>query len=627
MEEKDFSETEYREVLDKKGFKFMFNKFVETLEKELNDYERKNPQWIEITFLQIIKGSIESLRSYIEDPGEEEINWESPFVELQYPVKMDWEDLSPYYFEITEKDIQDFDKTIELITEGFFNIKQAHILRELTNDIALLKKRDYYTVLLTEEVRKKVNRLAKSRREARIKKLSQKKFTFPLPGVVIDKKGKERKAKGTLIVQFNALIIDKKNKEAYYPILTGFEFKGYSPSLWTEEVKRDFWNTWLQSLKKVTPEEDLDLELQPLPEPRVKAITPKQDFVKAGLHLELQKFGKSPKVSQASLFDTSEKDTQKEIEKHKIEVVGIDNTQAQNQALFAIQKLLNKTNYKGNLPSTILDGENAFKMKGELPVFRFTQAQYLEAYGVKKYRSKRGKWEYSGEGRRQALQALADLRDKKNLIYYERKYRVKNKKGKSEERFDVIKTVRPLIKIAEGYEDLTRPERDTVISGKSSKKTDPKLKFIAIEPCPIFIDQLETFFVLKPANCYQEINLLFPRSSKYVYQFIDYLITQAGFRIQKKKKMTLKINYRELAYKLRMDSYIKNRKWRTIKKALHKCYKTAKELGYISEYKTIQGVTKELEEFTLNPEKFKRVEEIEREREQIETTISPKLPH
>jgi hypothetical protein len=171
----------------------------------------------------------------------------------------------------------------------------------------------------------------------------------------------------------------------------------------------------------------------------------------------------------------------------------------------------------------------------------------------------------------------------------------------------------------QGWEALTKQEDELLDSGQATQETDKKLKVIAIEPCPILVDQIDTYFVLKSASCYQEIKLLVPHASKYVYLFIDFLLSEVAKReIASKGKgnqnWVMERNYKTLDHNLRMDSWIKTRNWKLIRGRLKKCYETAKRLGYLLDYKTIQGATQELEKLTLNPEKFRKVKEIEAER-------------
>lgn len=337
-------------------------------------------------------------------------------------------------------------------------------------------------------------------------------------------------------------------------------------------------------------------------------------YVRTNLRAELLKSGVNAN-RQRDIFSILDDSVREEAKMYNIEIVGIENTQMQDRALFAIQKLLTDTNYKGNSPGQKLQKGNAFKIEGlVLPVLRVTAAQYLKAFGAKKYRTSRGKNEFSGREKKRAFQAMADLGNKKYLFYYERKYWKKNDKGKYEECYDLISTVQPLIIIKQGYEALTRQERDKVKSAKSAKENDIMPKYFEIVPCPILIDQIDTYFVLKPANCYQEIRLLFPYASKYVYRFIDYLFTQARFKSCKNAGWTIKINYLELARKLRMDGYIRTRQQKRIKETLKRCYRIAKKRNYLLVYKTVTGVTKEIEHLELNPEKFAEMKSIDKKR-------------
>ncbi len=98
--------------------------------------------------------------------------------------------------------------------------------------------------------------------------------------------------------------------------------------------------------------------------------------IKASLHTELRKFEEKPIPAQTSIFDILDSGTKEKAIEHKMEVIGIDNTHAQNQALFAIQKLLDKTNYQGNIPGSYERGENIFKFTGYLPMLKFTPDGY-----------------------------------------------------------------------------------------------------------------------------------------------------------------------------------------------------------------------------------------------------------
>lgn len=342
--------------------------------------------------------------------------------------------------------------------------------------------------------------------------------------------------------------------------------------------------------------------------------------VKASLHAEMQKFGPIPNPKQPDLFESLlSPGLQKEVKDYGIEVIGMDLTHAQNQALFAIQSLLSKTGYKGNVPGESVES-SGFKYKGNIPWLEFTPAEYLEAYGVKKHETKRGFKEFGVEARRTALRALIDLAKKQFLFVYKKTYWEEGTKGKREERIDRIETLDTILQIVRGWEALTKYEDRLLDTGKPNKTTDEKLKTVAIKPAPILIQDIDGYYLLKPANYLEQIKMLDPfrlKYSKYFLRFIDYLVTQAELKRRNKQPLVIKIGFKELGYKLRMDTYIKNRMWLRMRQSFNKCYRQAKELGYLLEYETTQGQTKELERLVLNPEKFDEVRRVEKEREKL----------
>ena len=324
------------------------------------------------------------------------------------------------------------------------------------------------------------------------------------------------------------------------------------------------------------------------------------------------------KKSFFDLLEPIDDETKNEIIKYQIDVIGIDNTQAQNQALFSIQKLLSEKDYKSTDNKKLSNEDNSFKFNGYLPAIKFTPNEYLEAYGVNKRKTSRGKEEYNANERVEAFKALTELSNKRYLFFYEKKYW---KDGK--EFYDVIKTVRPILNIVEGYESLSLEERDN-LKNKNDILSE-KLKFIVVEPCPLLVEQINSYFVLKPANCYQEIRLLVGKTIKYVPLFIDYLRTEVTKREISAKgneiNWSIEISSENLAYKLRMDKLIKEYKSKRIREYFLKCYEIAKELEYIKSYETIKKDDKEIEIFVLNPYKFRKVNQIDQELRKIEANL------
>lgn len=320
--------------------------------------------------------------------------------------------------------------------------------------------------------------------------------------------------------------------------------------------------------------------------------------VKASLHLESQKFGKQPGSAQRSLFDYLNGEQKELAREENIETTGIDLSMTQNRAVNAIQSLFTVTGYKGSGPEEIFDGRGPSKFKGSLPTLKVTPTQYLEAYGVKKQKTGRGKMEYRSNERKEAIKALEELASKSRLIWYTRKYLEETKRGAKEERSEVIKVITPLIQLGMRYQNLTEGEVEQVKQGGSRK-----LSHLLIKPFPIFVDQIDKYFILKGARYLEEIKQIAPRS-KILYRLVDFLLLQAELKRRHKDNYTVEINYIKLAHKLRMNAWINTRNWKQIRESLNSHYDHAKQLGYLNSYKIDEpGVYEEKDILFLNPDK------------------------
>lgn len=579
--------------------------------------------------LQIIYKSLYSIKHYL-DNGKDEINWNYPYAEIQIPVKID-NNSNINIFTIKENDLQNdivkITETSETLVNDYLNDKYLFALRMLSHDQINIIDHNKKFLLPTPFVStmKTISLFdKKTRNQKAIIKDLVKSETFQIN--ILEKEeiinDKVNIYTANFIIQFNSFNINKNFKKFYFSIYAGLDFQGYKPDEWSKEEKDFFWKTFFHKFNKLSNSQIMN-KIDGLPEFYLSPIDKKSNLIRVSLHTENLKFGKKPGSNKVNLIE--DEDNKEMMVEHKIEAVGIDNTSSQNQALFAIQKLLHETNYKGNLEESGNIDSPYFRFKGYLPAMKFTPAQYLEAYGVSKHETSRGKYEFSGEARKQAMDSLKEIAQKMHLLIYKKVSWVKNDKGKYEEKIDRIETITPLVRITQGWQNLSRSEDSMLDREESNISIDEKLKFIVLEPCPTLVDQIDNYFVLKPANCYQEIKLIEPHSSKYVYLFIDYLLAEIakrdiasrskGQKVNSKINWVIKQDYEALAYILRMNSYIKNKKVKDIKKTLDKCFTVAKKLSYVLDYKIIKDDNNnETYELILNPDKFKRVKEIEAER-------------
>lgn len=358
-----------------------------------------------------------------------------------------------------------------------------------------------------------------------------------------------------------------------------------------------------------------------------KGIEP-VEIVKAGLHLEKQKIGKIPRGKQLTFADLPIK-VNEVAKTYGVETIGLELTSTQNTALFAIQRMLKETNYRGNLKGRwYYPDTSSAPIESRLYVVthEFRPADYLEKYGLKRIRTARGKMEFDGHERDKAMKALSDLAIIRHLIVYKRHYNVKNKKGKKERREDRIEMVVPLIRIIFGWKGLTKQEAKRLDKGCSNNATDEK-SYIGIELAPVFVDQVDNYFVPKLANYQDEIKILKKRCSKYVYRFVELLMTEVAQRECRSRgkgnqDWVIKRKIETLAHHLRMESWIRARCWKYIEGSLKKCCNIAKELNYLKGYELVPGITGEpLLELTLNPEKFYQRKKADQQRKQVEVKI------
>ncbi len=588
----------------KEEFEPRLEEFEKTLKSALDRYEKQNPDWWTVPVWQILHYGLKKLRGMLK---KHRISWENPVIELGYPVEADWDQEEPVYFNLSPDDLEDEGKVEERYKTSLIIVRNQYVLGSLTNNVLVVTdNKNRLDIKLPYDLVEELNNLAEQERAQELDKIIPEKliYNFTLPPITID----DPPGKVEIIYSIGACTLEVGSKTACYPILIGLDFK---PRNLSTELKAAYLNALIKTVLRNIPKENLDFLQEIITKPPAQKS---QALIKAGLHLEQQKFGHRPPVKQPGLFESLLDTTQKDVIKEGIEVIGLDITESQARALEAIQKLFTETDYRGNLKGRNIDAKEWW-FTGYLPALEFTTVQYLEAYGLKKVKTDRGKEEYNGLERADALKALIDLAKNNFLFTYKRHY-WKEVKGKKEEQVERIETIAPLIKIIRGWEGLTKYEDKMLDQGQSTQATDEKLKAIAIEPAPIMVQDIHSYFILKPADWRQEIAFKYPwpdKPSKFTFRFIEWLMLQAEQKRRKRQPLIIEENIEEIAYHLRLDSYIKTRQTKRIRQIVNKAYRIAKELGYLKSYETIQGKTKELERLELNPEKFEWAKSVEKE--------------
>jgi len=313
-----------------------------------------------------------------------------------------------------------------------------------------------------------------------------------------------------------------------------------------------------------------------------RAITPdliiQQELYRAGMYAELQKFGKSKEEwKQLTLSEAGELLE----DPGSVEVFGLDFSVSEDKAFSALQILLDRTGYKGNLPGRAVYSD-AFNGMYKILRMRVTPAEYLEVYGLE--RDKNG--QFSRAMRDDAINALIKMTAPRRIGINRRK-----KNGK----YDMVVTYRPPIGLTALYKDMEKEEAKAV---KTGQDIPGRVTAFIVEFSPLFIEQIDSFYLLKPETLHKEIKELSGkrRISRSISLFVEWLLTLDIKEI--------KVSRENLAIKLRMEADIKQRQKARIDRKIDEALKIAKEAGYLLDYQEDAfGVIF----LKLNPERCRRV--------------------
>jgi hypothetical protein len=297
------------------------------------------------------------------------------------------------------------------------------------------------------------------------------------------------------------------------------------------------------------------------------------NLIRCGLHLEIRKFGKVVDPTHPDLKDQLESDAVVEDATFRgISRIGVDLTFAEDRALFAVQRLFDDADYRGNVKPA--KAGEAYHFQGELPRMEVPVAKYLHAYGVRQKKSKRGKQEFNAKSREAALNALRGLRSKEFLMAYERKYGANGN--------EKIEVIAPLIDLGE-------------TGGK-----------VTITPNPIMVDQIDSYFLWKPVDLYTHVLSGKDRSEALFIEYLLFLF-EMNRRMKKRAVFVVKRQPEVMAHALRMTSLIGSRQNSRMRQRLIDLYERGQEVGYLQKYETdVPGKRVEkLDCLHLNSEKFK----------------------
>jgi len=310
-----------------------------------------------------------------------------------------------------------------------------------------------------------------------------------------------------------------------------------------------------------------------------------------------------PSDEPLTLFDSLEETTKKKIDKEYMETIteGIKLGKAEEKILNSILNLLHKkSNIKINDKNKPADPERFYT--GNLPTEKITfggnllTAPLLRITPHEFFTEVTGSKDYSGKEIKDYNTALTELSSKQYLITYKRHRKILNGK-KFETVIDRVEEYLPLFKIIKYYEGLSI-EEDKQLDENDNKLSRNRGEII-LKLNPLFIDQLDTKFILYPIDINKRTEIASGGSKKVteaITRLRDYLL-----RAISNKNYEISINRETLPHILGLDNYIKESRKKLINQRIDESLQAVKNLDLALEIKEVTGANYQPQyQFTLN---------------------------
>ena len=353
---------------------------------------------------------------------------------------------------------------------------------------------------------------------------------------------------------------------------------------------------------KSAEEQRLGVKSEPVvPPPPVKALPSNKEFYKYPMHGLKNQFGTS---DTATLFSPEIVDNFKESYDvsitNKIDRYGMDLTDTQFRVLEAILKAFDATGYKGTEPP---------KTKKEIKAQEYRRASKMPAtfdnvdslprirLGQREITRLSGLNEEAQKDRQEVDAAINFLGQKQCCFYYKRL--VYDSAGRPVREHG-----------SNNYKKEEVTSIDTAINLKIVTDEETKVfKYYEVEPSSIWLDQLNSYYVLVRIDWRDEVKRVLQRKrlSSYLMLFLMWLNLQYeevrrynnGKPKGKCKPYEIKRDWKNIARAIRIpDSAIKTkRKW--VNDVLEAAYRDAQTLGYITSFSR-----EEVHILRLNPDKY-----------------------
>ena len=308
-------------------------------------------------------------------------------------------------------------------------------------------------------------------------------------------------------------------------------------------------------------------------------------------------------AKQLDLFEILETETLETIPETETSttVIGIPLTPTQDKFIQSCLNLLYKksnTNidqknnpaepdkfYRGNLPTT---QRRDLNMDKKTPAIIITPHELYKEYAQSN--------DYSGETINIVQRTQEELTQKRWLMVYKRKR--KEQSGNSfVTKTDKVEEYQPLLRLIKYSVGLTENE-DKRLDKNPSRMINEKTKFV-IYLHPIFVDQLETKFILTPPDISKRTEIASGGAHKVteaINCLRDYLL-----RALSNKTYKVVIDKSKLPEILRLQGYIKNGRKKLITQRVENSIQAVKNLGLATEVNEIYGKNQQPQyQFILN---------------------------
>lgn len=377
------------------------------------------------------------------------------------------------------------------------------------------------------------------------------------------------------------------------------EGRELTPEDWGEFAKKHQPN--MEEVKKSSALHEFILSHRELLLKLLKEEPLKKKKIRHSGHFVDQKLKYTMPDKDPPLLDLISSETREKIASRNVEVraEGIRLSPPQDKLVNAIMRLLHEKSehrnersdnfYSGNVENQlILYGGHGKKARA--PVLRIFPSELYKAYLDSD--------DYSGKEIENIKSVLRDTEQQRFLLIYEKTYEITNEKGKKEKRTDRIEEFQALIQIVSFYEGLTDEERKEIDQGNEQVRERRGELVIALNP--LFTDQINSKYVEYPEDINRK-TVIAAGGSRLITESIislrDYLMREIS-----SKRSKCEINEDKLAYTLKLERYLKQRRKKRIQDNIDSAIRAAKNLGLITGFeRTLGSLSQRKYVFHLNP--------------------------